>query len=148
MVIISKDNPEGDAMNSDDESYVVPDDFPNPKFLAAVSGMQNKLLLKTWNGKFYSGLTPPERHARWQHCEELAHWLGEKCIKNVHGKYAHLDQAGILAQYHSRMLSTMTELSNDETTWVVRRAAAVISWPIPAGIDAPAEPPSLGNHAP
>ena len=116
----------------------VPDDFPRSGDMPSLlSGSQLKLGLVRYEGRFYvPGFTPPERYERWKHFEELAHFFVEKCLRNEHGKYAHLSQPEILAQYLARMIYQRFG-TEPECRWMVRRTASLLGWQIPLSAQTP-----------
>jgi len=115
----------------DNEDFSIPDDFPKPEALGAVSGFQDKLLLVQFGGKFYApGCTPPQLRARWNLCEDLAMQFVEKARETKAGKRAHMAEQEILEQYLARSMK-MNWGSADEMRWVFRRTAAVLGWPAP-----------------
>lgn len=110
----------------------IPDDFPRPKIHSSVAGFQPKLALSAYNGRFYPpGGTPPELSRRWEICEDLAVQFAEKSAQCKTGKRAHFSELEILDQYCLRAMKTNWG-SDDEMRWVIRRAAAILGWPIPA----------------
>jgi hypothetical protein len=117
-------------------------DFPRPMHPGAVSGAQSKLLMTSYNGRFYSrGCTPPEFYQRWDACEDLARQLAEKSLESKAGKRFHMSQIEILDQYLSRLIATKWT-SEQEARWVIRRAATLLDWPVPhAAQELPADEP-------
>lgn len=108
-----------------------PPDFPALPSVSSLAGVQPKLAVTLHQGKYYvPGDTPPERHARWLACEALAQTFVKKCLTNEHGKYNHLSREGILEQYCTRLLKTDLATA-PELLWVIRRAAHLLSWPVP-----------------
>ncbi|HEX7643777.1 MAG TPA: hypothetical protein VF472_16335 [Burkholderiaceae bacterium] len=114
----------------------VPEDFPRSADMPGLlAGAQPKLALVRYQGLFYApGFTPPERYERWRKFEELAHVFVEKCLRNEHGKYAHLTRTEILAQYLSR-LTRGGYGAETECRWLIRRTASLLGWEVPP--DAP-----------
>jgi hypothetical protein len=109
----------------------VPADFPLPVRGTAISGAQPKLALVEHEGKFYSpGCTPPEIRARWAYCEDLAQQFAEKAAESKSGKRAHLSEQDVLDQYLPRLVATGWT-SEPEARFVIRRAAAILQWPVP-----------------
>lgn len=109
----------------------VPEDFPRAGRSGAVPGAQTKMLVTEYKGKFYeTGSTPPEIYERWVICEDLGQQFAQSCIRTKQGKRADMSEEDILAQYYRRLVSTewVTPL---EGRWVMRRAAALIEWPLP-----------------
>jgi hypothetical protein len=59
--------------------FVIPADFPRPDAHSALAGLQPKLALVTYEGRFYiPGGTPPELFSRWDVCEDLAQQFAVK----------------------------------------------------------------------
>lgn len=115
----------------EDDYAQVPSDFPRPVHYGAVGGAQPKLLMTQYNGRFYSpGCTPPEVWERWQTCEDLVKHLCAKSLESKAGKRAHMSELEILEQYLPRLIATRWT-SEEEARWVIRRVAAVLSWPVP-----------------
>ena len=111
--------------------FSIPADFPTRKYFGSLSGRAPKLALLNFEGALYlPGDTPPERHLRWQQAEEFSQGLAKRCMEVEHTKYAHLSKEGILLQYFERLRKQMPEMS-EEAKWIVRRIAAILSWPIP-----------------
>lgn len=119
---------------SDDELALfskVPKDFPRPEHCGAVSGVQAKLLMTRWNGRFYlPGQTPPELYERWDVCEDLARQLSEKSAGSKSGKRSHLSEVEVLAQYLPRLIQTRWT-TESEARWIIRRTAEMLGWPCP-----------------
>ena len=110
---------------------LVPTDFPRPVPQGAVSGAHPKLLMTSYNGRFYSpGCTPPELYRRWDACEDLARHLAEKSLESKAGKRSHMSESDILEQYLPRLIATKWT-SEPEARWVIRRTAAMLDWPVP-----------------
>jgi hypothetical protein len=110
----------------------VPIDFPRPEMAGAVCGVQPKLLLTSHEGKFYApGCTPPQLYARWDRCEDLALQLATKSLESKGGKRAHISEIEILDQYLPRLIATGWT-SEAEARFIIRRAAQILAWPIPA----------------
>jgi hypothetical protein len=109
----------------------VPPDFPHPEVPGAVSGFQPKLLLTSYDGKFYAtGCTPPELYARWDRCEDLACQLASKSMESKEGKRSHMSELEILDQYLPRLIATAWT-SEPEARFIIRRAAQILDWPVP-----------------
>jgi hypothetical protein len=109
----------------------VPLDFPRPTHLGAVAGAQPKFLAVRYGGRFYSpGCTPPELYERWTVCEDLAQQLAAKSLESQRGKRSHMSEVEILDQYLPRLIATKWT-SEDEARWTIRRAAEILSWPVP-----------------
>ena len=113
------------------DGFNVPEDFPHLAKRGAVPGAQPKLLVTFYEGKFYApGCTPPEIHARWKFCEELAIQLKEKSLESKAGKRSHMTEVEILDQYLYRLIQTRWT-SEDEAQWIIRRVAEILAWPVP-----------------
>jgi hypothetical protein len=112
--------------------FGIPADFPRPRVHAAVAGHQPKLALVNCNGRFYApGGTPSELLSRWDICEDLAQQFAVKSRECKAGKRSHMSEVEILDQYCVRAMK-MRWGSDDEMRWVIRRAAALLDWPVPA----------------
>jgi hypothetical protein len=111
--------------------FQVPEDFPRLQIHSAVAGAQPKLALTAYDGKLYPpGGTPPEMFSRWEVCEDLAEQFVAKSTESKLGKRAHMLEVEILEQYCVRAMKTGWG-SDDEMRWVIRRAAALLGWPVP-----------------
>jgi hypothetical protein len=103
----------------------VPSDFPSDYFLGAVSGAQEKLLVREVNGKFLAGPTPFELWTRWDNAEDLAEQLADKTLKKLHdGRISDLDvyYAGIERLVQSKNW----DLSKGEITWLMKRTRVMV----------------------
>jgi len=119
-------------VNDDLEYAKVPADFPHPVALGAVPGVQPKLLVTSYQGKFYTpGCSPPELYDRWLTCEEIAQELSIKARKSKAGKRSHMSEVAILEQYLPRLIDTRWT-SEAEARWVILRAAQLLAWPTPS----------------
>lgn len=129
-------NNKEEASTPDDEDgrYAqVPPNFPRPVHYGAVAGVQPKLLLTSYNGKYYSpGCSPPELFERWDICEDLAKQLAAKSQESKAGKRSHMNEVEILDQYLPRLIATKWT-SEPEARWIIRRVAEMLGWPVPVG---------------
>lgn len=142
---------EAAAMDEADVKFQqVPVDFPSPMHHGAVAGAHPKLLMTSYQGRFYSpGCSPPELFQRWSTCEDLARQLAEKSLESKAGKRSHMSEVAILDQYLPRLIATRWT-SELEARWVIRRVAAMLEWAVP---DAATESrltddPTRGNWPP
>lgn len=120
--------------NRNSPESAVPPDFPRPQPHSAVSGAQAKLLLSSYEGKFYApGNTPPEVSERWNVCEDLARQLAQKALESKSGKRAHMHEVAILDQYLPRLIATKWT-SAPEAIWIIRRCAEILGWPAPDSV--------------
>ncbi|MGB9109842.1 MAG: hypothetical protein WCC39_14265 [Telluria sp.] len=128
---------------ADDTQYAqVPADFPRPAYRGAVPGVQPKLLMTQYKGRFYvPGCTPPEIFQRWDVCEDLAKQLSAKSLESKAGKRSHLSEFEILDQYLPRLIATKWT-SEEEARWIIRRAAVMLGWPVPPAAQESAVPDS------
>lgn len=123
----------------------IPADFPRPAHHGAVPGVQPKLLMTQYEGRFYSpGCTPPELFQRWDVCEDLAKQLSAKSIESKAGKRAGMTELEILDQYLPRLIATRWT-SEAEARWVIRRAAALLGWPVPPAAQESSAPDSSSS---
>ncbi|RJG02693.1 hypothetical protein [Noviherbaspirillum sedimenti] len=125
------------ASGSDEVDFSrIPKDFPRPERSGAVPGAQVKFLATKYKGKFYeAGCTPPEIYERWQVCEDLGHQFAESCIRTKNGKRKNMPEEDIVEQYLHR-LEAADWVSPTEARWIIRRAAEIIEWPLPACLQA------------
>lgn len=130
----------------DDTQYAqVPADFPRPGHHGAVPGVQPKLLMTQYKGRFYlPGCTPSELFQRWDVCEDLAKQLSAKSIESKAGKRAGMTELEILDQYLPRLIATRWT-SEAEARWVIRRAAALLGWPVPPAAQESSNPDSSSS---
>jgi hypothetical protein len=95
-----------------------------------------------YKGRFYiPGCTPPEIFLRWDVCEDLAKQLSTKSVESKAGKRRHLSELEILDQYLPRLIATRWT-TEEEARWIIRRAAAMLSWPVPTSAQEPDTPDS------
>jgi hypothetical protein len=125
---------------------LVPPDFPCPAHHGAVSGVQPKLLMTQYKGRFYlPGCTPPEVFERWDVCEDLAKQLSAKSVESKAGKRRHLSDVEILDQYLPRLIATRWT-TEEEARWIIRRTAAILSWPVPVAAQEHVMPAPAPNY--
>jgi hypothetical protein len=118
--------------DSEPDYSKIPADFPRPEHHGAVSGFQAKLLLVQHGEKYFApGCTPPELYRRWDTCEDLANQLAAKALESKKGKRAHMTAVEILDQYLPRLIK-MRWTSEAEARFIIRRAAQMLGWPVPA----------------
>lgn len=126
--------------------YPVLDDFPRPQIHSSVAGSQPKLPLVACGGRFYlPGGTPRELYQRWDICEDLAQQFVIKSRECKAGKRAHMSEEEILDQYCVRAMKTGWG-SDDEMRWVIRRAATILGWSVPASAAAASDTPSYARQ--
>lgn len=94
-------------MQTTSQSANVPDDFPHDATLAVVSGAQRKVCAILSEGKYVADQTAAQREERWSICEDLAHQLAPKALKD-----------SVAHQEHTR----------DDTLRRVRAAVARKGW--------------------
>ena len=111
---------------------LIPSDFPqSDSIVGAVSGAAPKVLLVKDGDRFWEpGRSPAECYQRWLLCEDLAVQLTETARISKAGKRAHMDEVDILDQYLLRLMEK-NWASPAECRWIVRRAAMLLSWPVP-----------------
>ncbi|GIZ51897.1 hypothetical protein [Noviherbaspirillum aridicola] len=137
---------EAASIPADEERYAqVPSDFPRPVHHGAVPGVQPKLLMTSYNSRFYiPGCTPPEIFQRWNVCEDLARQLATKAVESRAGKRSHMSETEILDQYLPRLIATKWT-SEEEARWIIRRAASMLDWPVPQAALGPANRDSASS---
>jgi len=113
----------------------IPLDFPRTDLPGSLAGKMPKLALVEFEGKYYApGDSPPERYARWQWCEDLAHQFQIKCLETKAGKRAAMAETEILQQYLDRLINTNWGTAA-EMRWVMNRVAELLGWPRPDYVD-------------
>ncbi|MDN4039298.1 hypothetical protein [Massilia sp. YIM B02443] len=118
------------SVDTQDDNFEVPGDFPKPVHLGAVGGAQPKFLAVMYQGRFYEpGATPPEVYERWLMCNDLAEQLVKKSLLSKAGKRAHMSETEILEQYFIRLLAT-NWTSNEEARWIINKVASELDWQI------------------
>ncbi|WP_111932054.1 hypothetical protein [Paraburkholderia bryophila] len=107
-------------------STSVPDDFPRDLAPAALSGAQPKLAARITDGKFVAGLTAEERAERWKVCEDLAHQLVPKTIKDATKNPDHSHDETLRRVRRAIEAKGWTE--RPETDWLMRRLRVLLAW--------------------
>lgn len=98
-----------------------------------------------FKGRFYvPGCTPPELFQRWDVCEDLANQLSAKSVESKAGKRSHMSELEILDQYLPRLIATKWT-SGEEARWIIRRAAAMLGWPVPPAAEESSTPDSSAS---
>ncbi|WP_150119181.1 hypothetical protein [Massilia sp. NR 4-1] len=117
------------------DSTDVPEDFPHAPILGAVAGFAPKfLLIRRENGSYAAPkISDEECNARWMHCEDLANQFANAALRSKAGKRSDWNEEDILDQYLPRLRNTGW-VSDDESTWVLRRSAAILNWPLPPSL--------------
>jgi hypothetical protein len=108
----------------------IPADFPAWPEMTALSGAQPKIALVEIAGKYYAeGARPEDRQAQYEMCEDLAHQGVVYCKRKLaEGVVA--DPAAALDRLHKGLLGKGW-CSPAQCGWIVRRVAALKSWPAP-----------------
>lgn len=125
------------------EQGLIPDDFPRPVYMGAVSGAQPKFLAVLYNGKFYvPGCTPPELLERVTICNDLV----ERVLVSIK-QCAERDAVGperdrILASYLASLISTHW-MSPAESRWIIDRVVKQLNWATPTDAVEPNDRKSL-----
>lgn len=118
-------------MEAEQKYELIPKDFPRQDVQSAVAGLQAKLALVSFQGKYYlPGSSPPELFVRWDMCEDMAQKLAIKAVESKGGKRSHMSEVEILAQYLPRLYATGWG-SDEEMKWIIRRMAELLHWPSP-----------------
>ncbi|GGC99455.1 hypothetical protein GCM10011396_53700 [Undibacterium terreum] len=111
--------------------FAVPDSFPRPSPISTLPGSVTKFVVEQYEGKFYpAGGTPPQLHADWCYCEDLAQQFKEASLDTKAGKRAHMREADILDLYLLRLLETNWG-TPAQMRWVIQRAASLLGWQAP-----------------
>lgn len=123
--------PNQSSGDNENQTLMVPDDFPRVRNTGAIGGAQAKLLLTEYQGKYYApGNSPPELYNRWIYCEDIVEKMCTLSLNSKAGKRSHMSEVDILSQYLDRMLHAKWA-SEQELYWVIRRVASILQWPVP-----------------
>lgn len=107
-------------------STPVPDDFPRDLAPAALSGAQPKLAARTTDGKFVASLTAEERAERWMVCEDLAHQLVSKALKDAVKHPQHSNDETLRRIRHA--IEGKDWVSVIEADWLIERLRVLLEW--------------------
>jgi hypothetical protein len=107
-------------------STSVPDDFPRDLAPAALSGAQPKLAARITDGKFVAGLTAEERAERWRVCEDLAHQILPKALKDA-AKFPEHSHDETLRRIR-RAIEGKDWVSVIEADWLIERLRVLLEW--------------------
>lgn len=109
----------------------VPDDFLRATTLVSLSGAMPKLALVEVDGRFYpEGGTPEDIRAQWEMCEDLAHQGVAYCLRKMAEGVVSSEALALERLYKG--LQGKDWCSTEQKTWIVRRAAAIQHWSVPA----------------
>jgi hypothetical protein len=125
-------------------STEIPEDFPVCSTIASISGAQPKLALVEVEGRYYpEGATPEDRRAQYEMCEDLAHQGVVYCQRKLsEGVVA--DPTAALKRLH-KGLQDKHWCSAEQNLWIVRRVAALLSWPAPDSLSPESNPSTPGS---
>ena len=104
----------------------VPDDFPRDDTISVVSGAQPKLCVRESGGRYFSGQTGVGREERWSICEDLAHQLVPKALKDAATHPEHSADATL--ERVRTVVAHKDWVSSDELKWLISRLRALLNW--------------------
>lgn len=104
----------------------VPGDFPWNPTPASLAGAQPKLVGRMIGGTFIVGLTAQERFGRWGMCEDLAHQLVPKILKDAAEFPEHSHDVTLRRMRRAIERKRWTE--GAETDWLIERLRVLLSW--------------------
>ncbi len=107
-------------------STPVPDDFPRDLIPASLSGAQPKLAVRMIDDKYVAGLTAEERAERWTVCEDLAHQLVPKTIKDAANNPEHSHDETL--RRVRRAIEGKDWVSVIEADWLMARLRTLLAW--------------------
>lgn len=107
-------------------SSQVPADFPWDPTPALLSGTQPKLAVRVIDDKFVAGLTAEERAERWTVCEDLAHQLVPKTLKDAARNPEHSHDESLRRVRRAIEGKGWTE--RPETDWLMERLRTLLTW--------------------
>ena len=110
----------------------IPDDFPRDDGPASLAGAHPKLSVRRNDvtGTYYAGPNDDEVEQRYEFCEDIAHQLVSKCIKDRDTKYIAYTELDILEKLLKKLLVSNWG-TEAEMRWIIRRTASSLSWPVP-----------------
>lgn len=104
----------------------VSDDFPRDESPGIVPGAQPKVCAVMFEGKYVAGQTAIEREERWSICEDLAHQLVPKALKEAS---AHPEQSQhVILERVRAAVASKGWVSDDELRWLIVRLRALLDW--------------------
>lgn len=111
----------------------VPADYPYSPTPGALAGVQPKLRLTSFEGKFYSpGNAPDVRWRDWQYSLGLVHAMVDRCRESKRGKRAHMTEHDIILQYYERAIAGTGRYGTEvQLKWAFTKVAETLSWPLP-----------------
>lgn len=101
---------------------LVPADFPR-SCGGSVSGAQNKLIVRKFDGRFVAGMTDEELWVRYDACRDLVMKLTEHA-KAKRVQYAKLSLPEFLRRLRAGVVKRGWNLAAEELDWVMRHVAA------------------------
>lgn len=113
-------------MRTTSQPSSVPDDFPRDATPGVVAGAQPKVCVVMSEGKYVAAQTAIEREERWCICEDLAHQLVPKAVKDATAHPEH-DQDVTLERV-SAAVARKGWVSEDELAWLISRLRALLNW--------------------
>lgn len=107
-------------------STPVPDDFPRDVTPASLTGAQPKLAVRKIGDRFVAGLTAEERLERWTICEDLAHQLVPKTLKDAARNPDHSHDETL--RRIRRAIEGREWVSVIEADWLMARLRTLLAW--------------------
>jgi hypothetical protein len=107
---------------SNEQSKVIPEDFPRQGILGSVSGAQAKLLARKINGRFVAGPTHEELYAHYDNCADLV----EQLTAYVRRKLVMMPGTSIdelLPRVRRGVANKGWDVSSEEMDWIFRKVA-------------------------
>lgn len=102
-----------------------PQDFPRD-YAASLAGIQPKLAVRVVDGKYVTGYTDEELHARWLFCEDLAVQLKDRTLRKIsEGKVSDLERFYTETERRSRVSGW--GVSEAELQWILSRMKTLVS---------------------
>ncbi len=86
------------------------------------------------DGRYYSeGQTPEDINAQYELCEDLAHQATAYCKRKLAEGVVGSEQAALKRFFKG--LQEKNWSTEQQNIWIVRRAAALLSWKLPEAIE-------------
>lgn len=104
-----------------DGSHTVPADFPRGGETGSVAGAQPKVLARVVDGRYITGLTEEELHARWYFCEDLAIQFAARTTRKLSEGLV-TDLEAFYRDTERRIRAQPWGLSEEEIQWLMKRS--------------------------
>ena len=111
-------------MQSAAHTVHVPDDFPHDETTGVVAGAQPKVCVVLSESKYFVGQTAAEREERWTICEDLAHQLLPKALRDAAAHPEH--SVDITLERVRAAVARKCWVSPEELKWLIARLRVLL----------------------